>query len=178
MPVRPFSWLRPLSLIAAVLLCATASAGELLVVGQVESILLQANDAPACPGTSPGRSSKASHADGSVTLGVSNACGCQQTRVRIAQTLLGGQQGALAVIDTPLGEWCRPTLPLDEKPILIHVNGDSMSWSPLTQRDGAWWFSPKALGTVAGVDWKAIVTDSEGLAPVDRLLDQTGGVPR
>lgn len=160
---------RCLFLTAALLGCGAAPAGELLVTGRVESVLLLPKGAPACPVATgaaerPGASAR--------TVAVANDCGCQQSRVRVEQTLLGERRDGVAVIDTRLGEWCRPQLPLDEQTILIDVNGDSLRWSPLTRRDGAWWFSPKALSSVAGVDWRTISVDGEGLAPLDRLLGQ------
>ena len=136
-----------------------APADELLVSGRVESILLL-----------PSGSSK--NADGSQQVSISNAGGCQQATIKVSHTLLGKPQPATIIIATRLGEWGRPSLPLQAGDILIHADAGTLRWSELAQKNGVAFFESKPFKTVGGVQIATLPHDGDGDIPLASLVDQ------
>jgi|GEM_PF-6889899 len=136
-----------------------APADELLVSGRVESILLL-----------PSGSSK--NADGSQQVSISNAGGCQQATIKVSHTLLGKPQPATITIATRLGEWGRPSLPLQAGDILIYADAGTLRWSELAQKNGVAFFESKPFKTVGGVQIATLPHDGDGDIPLASLVDQ------
>jgi hypothetical protein len=146
-----------------------ALAGESLLIGRVERITLVPRGAPECPPSCP-----TTTPDGRPFVCVSNEGGCQQTRFRIEQVLLGDGKPGLADFDNGMNEWGQLVFPLERGPILVHLNGKRVRWSQLYQRDGKFRFSPEAFkrDVIKGVAPASIEADADGWAPLDLLLDR------
>jgi len=145
-----------------------APADELLVSGRVESILLLPSGSEHCPNLSG--SSK--NADGSQQVSISNAGGCQQATIKVSHTLLGKPQPATITIATRLGEWGRPSLPLQAGDILIYADAGTLRWSELAQKNGVAFFESKPFKTVGGVQIATLPHDGDGDIPLASLVDQ------
>jgi len=147
---------------------AAAAADELLVSGHVESILLLPSGSEHCPNLSG--SSK--NADGAQRVVISNDGGCQQATIKVSHTLLGKPQPATIIIATRLGEWGRPSLPLQAGDILIHADAGTLRWSELAQKNGVAFFESKPFKTVGGVQIATLPHDGDGDIPLASLVDQ------
>lgn len=116
------------------LLGTAATAQDLVVSGRVESITLIPFGAPSCPqlsGTHKG-------ADGRETIVISNACGCEESKLKVEQVLQGSgvREGEVLTLRKPLGEWCKPALPLSHQPIRIQRDADGSHWKRLDSDAG------------------------------------------
>jgi hypothetical protein len=139
------------------------AADELLVSGRVESILLTPAGAPGCPDLSDTRGPR---------LTVSNDCGCQETRIKVAHTYVGDSAGDTLTFKERLGEWCKPALPVRSAPVLVRTFGPEIKWSPLESKDGMQLFKPASFTYVGGYPMKAMPADEAGMAPLESLLDK------
>lgn len=143
--------------------CGPVGAGELVVAGRVESIVLTPAGAPGCPDLNDMRGPR---------LTFSNDCGCQEARIKVEQTYVGDSPGATLSITSRLGEWCKPTLPVSAAAILVRTQGPETKWSPLEIKDGVQLFKPASFTYVGGYPMRAMAADDAGMAPLASLLDQ------
>jgi hypothetical protein len=144
------------------------AAGELLLAGRVESILLLPSGSEHCPRLS----GSASNADGTQHVSISNDGGCQQASIRVSRTLLGKPQQQTITIVTRLGEWSQPSLPLQANDILIYADADAVRWSALEQKNGATFFEAQPFTSVGGVKIASLPHDGDGLVPLASLVDK------
>ncbi|MRW85362.1 hypothetical protein GJ698_14850 [Pseudoduganella sp. FT26W] len=137
--------------------CVAASAEDLLVSARLESVTLTPSGVGAC-GKNPTGSYP--NADGTTRVVVSNACGCQESKVKVERVYQGSEArpGDVLTLQSTLGEWCSATLPMDHSLFLLK-KGQSWSWSRLTENDGQVYFDPQRLG------WR----QGEKLAPLSAL---------
>lgn len=158
--------------LAAASLCGAgipALAGESLLVGRVERITLVPRGAPECPSSCP-----TTTPDGRPFVCVSNEGGCQHTRFRIEQVLLGDDKPGLKDVDNGMGEWGQLVFPLEHGPILVHLDGNRVRWSQVVRRDGRLWFAPQSFkrDVIQGVAPASIEAGADGWAPLDLLLER------
>jgi hypothetical protein len=164
------------TLLSAVMLLAAgapALAGEALLVGRVERIVLLPAGVDACPPACP--ASAPPGPDGRVRVCVSNAGGCQQTTFSVERVVLGDTRPGTRQFDARIGEWGRPALPAIHDPILVHVREDGqVRWTSLVERDGQVSFAVAPLGNdvVGGVAVAKLAADADGRAPLDLLVQR------
>jgi hypothetical protein len=148
-----------------------AMAGELLMTGHIESILLQPRGAPGCP--EPERA--AALANGVTRITVSNGCGCQQTRVDIDRVLLGQRRddphNRIATFNSEVGEWCKIELPVGREAVLIDVlDGNDLRWFSTERRGDTLFVAPREIRFIGGVNVRDMPADEDGMVPLDELL--------
>ena len=147
---------------------AAAEADELLVSGRVVSILLLPSGSEHCPDLS----APSKNADGAQHVSISNDGGCQQATIKVSHTLLGKPQPATITIATRIGEFGRPSLPLQASDILIYADGGTRRWSELAQKNGVVFFEAKPFKTVGGVQIAALPHDGDGDIALASLVDK------
>lgn len=121
----------PLTIMLA-LLTTAAAAQDLVVSGRVEAITLIPFGAPTCAAISGAHRG----ADGRETIVISNACGCEESKLRVEHVYQGKgvREGELLTLRNNLGEWCRPALPLNHEPVLVQRAESDGQWHVL--KDG------------------------------------------
>lgn len=144
-------------------LSASAMAQDIVLTGRLESATLIPFGADSCKS----KSGSTPNADGSTRVTISNACGCQDIKLKVEQVYAGSsaKPGEVVTLHADLGEWCKPSLPVTRDPVLVHMRGDGLFyWSELTNKDGALYFEPARLAL------KGIAPRKE-LAPLNALPD-------
>jgi hypothetical protein len=156
---------------AAALLAAAmpALAQEALLIGRVERITLLPSGTPACASPCP---PAVTRADGSTTVCVSNAGGCQQTAFQVERVLLGPDAVGSKDFSSRIGEWGRQDFPVVQDPILVHVDDGRVHWSRLGERQGVLVFdaAPLARDVIDGVAVSSLQPDADGQLPLEQLL--------
>ncbi|TFW28575.1 hypothetical protein [Massilia horti] len=137
-------------LIAAVALgaCSLASAQDVLLTGHVQRVSLQPPGAENCPPVCPAIST--AHPDGSSTVCVSNAGGCQSMEVKVDRVYLGKVDGETRQFNSRTGEW-GPSFPATGEQIVVSEEAGKVSWSPASERDGKVFIDPKRLRSIGGI---------------------------
>jgi hypothetical protein len=108
-------------------------------------------------------------------VAISNACGCEELRLKVDQVYAGSaaRPGEVVTLHADLGEWCKPSLPISREPVLVHAGEHgNFYWSGLTSKDGALYFEPARLAL------KGAALQAKQRAPLDALpamLKQSGG---
>jgi hypothetical protein len=148
-----------------------AMAGELLMTGHIESILLQPRGAPGCPG--PVRA--VALANGATRITVSNGCGCQQTKVDIDRVLMGRPPDEphkrVATFNSEVGEWCKVELPVGREAVLIDVlDANDLRWFSTERRGDTLFVAPGEIRFIGGVNVRDMPADDDGLVPLDDML--------
>jgi hypothetical protein len=141
-----------------------AGAGEVLLAGHVQRVILQPAGTPDCP---PPCADMAPLPDGTRLVCVTNASSCQAMEVKVDQVYLG-QAGATHTFRSRIGEW-GPTFPATTQHVVVRQEGKSVSWSPATLREGRIYIDPKRLRTIGGVATAAGGADGE-LVALDEVL--------
>lgn len=137
-------------------LSASAMAQDIVLTGRLESATLIPFGADSCQSKSD-----------STRVKISNACGCQDIKLKVEQVYAGSsaKPGEVVTVHADLGEWCKPSLPVTRDLVLVHTQGDGLFyWSELTNKDGALYFEPARLALKG-------VTPRKELAPLNALPD-------
>lgn len=142
-----------------------ASAQDVLLAGHVQRVILQPSGTEDCPPPCPVTER---HPDGSQTVCISNAGGCQMMDVKIDRVYRGVAPGETRRFRSRIGEW-GPSFPVTDKRIVVSEEAGRVSWSPAIERDGKILIDPKHLRSIGGV-LTSLDGDSE---PV--LLDEVLG---
>ncbi|MYM74736.1 hypothetical protein GTP55_23985 [Duganella sp. FT109W] len=142
-------------------LSASAMAQDIVLTGRLESATVIPFGVDSCKS----QSGSTPNAGGSTRVTISNACGCQEIKLKVEQVYAGSsaRPGEVVTVHTDLGEWCKPSLPVTRDPVLVHARGDGLFyWSALTSQDGALYFEPARLALKG-------VTPRKELAPLNAL---------
>ncbi|QYG01215.1 MULTISPECIES: hypothetical protein [Massilia] len=124
-----------------------ASAQDVLLTGHVQRVILQPSGTEGCPPPCPVVERRP---DGSQTVCISNASGCQMMDVKIDRVYRGVASGETRRFRSRIGEW-GPSFPVTEKRIVVNEEGGSVSWSPAIERDGKILIDPTRLRRIGGV---------------------------
>jgi hypothetical protein len=142
-------------------LSASAMAQDIVLTGRLESATLIPFGVDSCTS----KSGSTPNAGGGTQVTISNACGCQDIRLKVEQVYAGSsaRPGEVVTVRTDLGEWCKPSLPVTRDPVLVHTRADGLFyWSALTSKDGALYFEPARLALKGA-------TPRKELAPLNAL---------
>jgi hypothetical protein len=155
------------SVLLAALFCACplASAGDVLLVGHVQRVILQPSGTGDCP--SPCGVMQPLP-NGVQRICVSNAGGCQAMEVKVDHVYLG-EAGAMREFRSRIGEW-GPSFPVTAQQVVIKEEAGKVWWSPATVRDGRIFIHPKRLRTI-GVPTSTSGNDEE-LVALDEVLER------
>jgi hypothetical protein len=148
-----------------------AGAGEVLLAGHVQRVILQPDGTPDCP---PPCADLAPLPDGTRLVCVTNASGCQTMEMKVDQVYLG-QADATHAFRSRIGEW-GPSFPVTAQQIVVHQEGKNVWWSPATLRGGRIYIDPKRLRTIGGVATAAGGADGE-LVALDDVLGRVNARP-
>lgn len=146
-------------------------AGESLLIGRVESILMLPTETPECPSLCP---PSAPNAQGLTRVCISNDGGCQRTSFQVERVLLGDESVGPKAFSQRTGEWGQLVFPVRHDPILVYVKDNRVHWAALHERDGKLYFEPDAFAkdVIAGVAVSALAADDRGLVPLERLSER------
>jgi len=133
--------LLPISLAILASISSHVLAEEQLIIGRVSSIILKPSGSESCPDLNASKT----NADGITVLTISNDCGCEETNIQIEKTLLGQQTASNMQLQNRTSEWCRPRFPVSQSDLLIHIDGNTTSWSIVTNKDKKHLFNVKNL---------------------------------
>lgn len=146
--------------------CSIASAGELLLAGHVQRVILTPSGTGDCP---PPCGVMAPLPNGQQRICVYNGGGCQAMEVKVDQVYLG-QAGAAHEFRSRIGEW-GPSFPATDRQIVVRQEGDNVWVSLATVREGRIFIDPKRLRTIGGVPTAADGKDDE-LVALDEVLER------
>ena len=118
---------------------------------------------PPCPANPP------TNANGTTTVCISNAGGCQLADIKVLHDFLGTSDGTMRRIASRTGEWGALHFPDSAAPVLVYVHDDSSSWTPVHVSDGVESFDATFLKRLHGVDRNALHADADGRIPVTEL---------
>lgn len=156
-------------LFASVMAAGAAVAGESLLVGRVERIVVLPKDVPECPSLCP---PAVPDARGMTRVCISNDGGCQRTTFEVERVLLGDETAGTKEFSNRTGEFGKLIFPVQRQAILVHVDGERVRWSALFEREGKLYFDIAAFGSdvIAGVPVASLEADDRGQAPLDQLV--------
>lgn len=149
--------------------CALAQSAEVLVAGRVDKIALLPSGTDACPRVCPQIATPLPN--GGTHVCISNDCGCQVTDIKVDQLLLGTDPGAVLQVTSRLGEWCKPTFPISDSPLLVHLRNGTARWSLLDTQQAARRFDAKPFDTIGKVRVDTLTHDG-GKVRLDELIDK------
>jgi len=143
-----------------------ASAGDVLLAGHVQRVVLTPSDTGDCP---PPCGILPPAPDGAQRICVTNAGGCEAMEVKIDRVYLG-QAGAMHEFKSRIGEW-GPRFPATTRQIVVLEEGGHVWLSVATERDGKVFIDPKRIRTIGGVPTAAKGKDDE-LVALDEVLER------
>jgi hypothetical protein len=158
----PRSVLLSVALFAASL---SAYAGDVLLAGHVQRVILQPSDTGDCP--SPCAAEFAGQPNAAQRVCVSNGGGCQTMEVKVDQ-VYRGQAGRTRTFTARIGEW-GPSFPLTRQRIVVGEDRGEVSWSFATDRDGRVFIDPKRMRRISGVTTSTNGNEDE-LVALDDIL--------
>ena len=127
---------------------SSALAADAIVSGRVQRVILQPSGTDDCPPPCP---PPPAHADGLQTVCISNGGGCQSMEVEVDHVYSGeaGEAGKRRrLFKTRIGEW-GPTFSATSQQIVVSQTRNSVTWSPVTLRDGRAFVDPQRLRSMA-----------------------------
>ena len=145
--------------------CSLACAGDVLLSGQVQRVVLQPSGTGDCP-------PPCGVPDSSQRVCVTNMGGCEAMEVKVDR-VYRGQAGPTHRFARRIGEW-GPGFPVTDKQIVVHEEGGNVGWSLATVRDGKTYIDPKRLRTIGGVATATAATAEGELVALDEVLARAG----
>lgn len=124
-------------------LSVQVQAQDALFVAQVENIVLEPRGGQYCPDLCASNGRR--NADGSTSICMSNDGGCETTELVIERVLQGDMQRGPQQLKARIGEWGGTRFPLMHRPILVHLQGNAVHWTPIDVKDGRQWINLRSL---------------------------------
>lgn len=151
-----------------VLTLATSSnaADELVIIGEVQSIQLHPVGTPSCPNLSGSQKL----ANGSTSIRISNDCGCQETKIKVSKTLMGNTAENELTVKARIGEWCKPSPPLERGAMLMQISGEQIHLTSLIKEADRTVFDPKAFDAIGGEKLGRLPVDGDGYVELNAFL--------
>lgn len=162
--------MRSICLMAVVLLSllstGAAQAQKTIVLGAIDKLEFVKEGTEYCPVTCP----RLETTEGGVTrICLSRHGDCQLVSLRVIEVLAGADPGATVVGKSKLGEFNRPTIPMETRLVLADIDKQGFaSYIGATYSHEGVLLLPKSWAMVDGIDLLPM-KDERGFVPLERL---------
>lgn len=162
--------MRSINLIAVVLLSllgtGTALAQKTILLGSIDKLEFVKEGTEYCPVTCP---TPEITENGVTRICLSRHGDCQLVNLRVIETLAGADLGSNVVGKSKLGEFNRPTIPMETRLVVAEIDKQGFaSYIGATYSNDGVLLLPKAWAKVDGIDLVPM-KDERGVVPLELL---------
>lgn len=162
--------MRSISLLALVLLSllgtGAALAQKTIVLGTIDKVEFVKEGTEHCPVSCP---DPVTTEGGATRICLSRHGDCQLVSLRVSETLAGADLGATVVGKSKLGEFNRPTIPMETRAVLAEIDQQGFaSYIGATNSSDGVLLLPKSWARVDGIDLLPLKNEL-GVVPLELL---------